>query len=120
MIIGSDLLQDMSKDISLITGDRCFKVNRFKLNTARSETAAKREFMRRSRMDLTAYMNEFEDEPSDAMLRTKDAYIENLLLVSRKHISNSLYIILEFANIDSTHHQEPSQIIISCHSETAL
>ena len=72
MIIGSDLLQDMSKDISLITGDRCFKVNGFKLNTARSETAAKREFMRRSRMDLTAYMNEFEDEPSDAMLRTRD------------------------------------------------
>ena len=37
------------------------------------------------------------------MFRTKDACIENLLLVSRKHISNSLYIILKILSLFVQH-----------------
>ena len=73
IIIGSDLLQDTSKNISLITGERCLKINDFRLNTNRSESGAKKEFERRSKMTLSSYMSEFEENAGvTPLLRTRD------------------------------------------------
>ena len=71
VIIGSDTL--LGCNVSLNTGERSFTVEGVRLNTCRSESAAKREYFRREKMGLTEYMNEFENENGDAILRTREA-----------------------------------------------
>ena len=71
IIIGSDTL--LEQNVSLNTGERSFTVDGVRLNTCRSESAAKREYHRRNAMSLNDYMNEFESGSDDVLLRTREA-----------------------------------------------
>ena len=71
IIIGTDTL--LEQNVSLNTGERSFTVDGVRLNTCRSEAAAKREYHRRNAMSLNEYMDEFESGNDDVLLRTREA-----------------------------------------------
>ena len=70
LIIGSDILQDRDKKVSLHTGDRCFEVDDYKINTSRTESAARKEYNRRNKLGVEQYLTEFEQVFGAPLMRS--------------------------------------------------